>query len=106
MSSAPAAVTAALSSHSVYYFAEQPLSRAGLHGRLKCHLTSIAAYDGESSHSFRRGMAQHQAAAGKPHAEIMRQMLLQTDRIFQGKYLASGRHHHGVKRARCTAGLE
>ena len=53
-------------SSSVYYFAEQPLSRGGLHGRSKHHLMTINAYEGESSHSFRRGMAQHNAAAGEP----------------------------------------
>ena len=103
---APPAVAAALLPSSVYCFAEQPLSHGGLHGRLKHHLTSIAAYEGESLHSFRRGMAQHQAAASQAHADIMRQMLLQTQQVFEAKYLASGRHNHGVKRARCTAGLE
>ena len=36
----------------------------------------------------------------------MRQMLITTQQIFRAKYLAAGRHHHGIKRARCIAGLE
>ena len=87
VSAAPPAVAAALPPSSVYCFAEQPLSRGGLHGRLKHHLSSIAAYEGESLHSFRRGMAQHQAAAGQAHADIMRQMLLQTQQIFEATHI-------------------
>ena len=55
-------------------------------------------------HSFRRGMAQHCAAQGKDLSLINQTILLKTDAILKGRYLASGRHVTGVKRLRHGVG--
>lgn len=85
-------------------FADQPLSRSGLYSRLVSQLQHINAYDGESLHSFRRGMAQFKAASGQSPDEIMAQMLLQTKHILEAVYLPAHRHQSGVKRLRSAAG--
>ena len=85
-----------------YQFSEQPLTRQGLHSRLKLHLGSIGAYEGESMHSFRRAMAQRSTAAGEDPRITMQRMLLQTDRMFHGTYAPAGRHESGVKRVRSS----
>ena len=83
---------------------EQPLSRSGLYNRLVKHLSDLGCYEGESMHSFRRGMAQHHAAAGHPPASIKQKMLLRTHKISTGTNLPAGRHDSGVKRLRSAAG--
>lgn len=83
-------------------FSEQALSRPGLHSRLVSQLKAIDAYNGESLHSFRRGMAQYLTACGQPAEQTMAQMLLQTKRVLDTVYLPMHRQHNGIKRLRCV----
>ena len=85
-------------------FHEQPLSRGGLSSRLKCHLVDIKAYEGESLHSFRRGMAQHSAQHGQNRATIMGRMLIKTADILDKVYLPVHRHDSGANRLRSVSG--
>ena len=86
-------------------FSERELSRAGLHARLITRLQAAGVYNGESLHSFRRGMAQYKVATGQTHEQVMSQMLLKTKRILETVYLPCSRHLSGVKRLRSTPGL-
>ena len=84
-------------------FTDQPLSRNGLHQRLKQHLQSISASGGESMHSFKRGVAQQEESLGHEDIAIMDKLLMQTRSVLKGNYLASGRHESGVTRIRSSA---
>ena len=81
-------------------FSDQALSRSGLYDRLVARLKEIRAYNGESLHSFRRGMAQYRTAAGQSPEQVMDQMLLKTRRILDTVYLPCSRHLSGIKRMR------
>lgn len=84
-------------------FYEAALSKSGIDSRLKSHLRSIGAFNGESMHSFRRGMAQHSAAASESDQQIMERMLLDTPAVLKNYYLPIGRHDNGMKRMRTSA---
>lgn len=43
-------------------------------------------------------MAQHRAAAGETHSQIMQRMLITTPAILTNHYLPEGRHDNGIKR--------
>ena len=79
-------------------FLEKPLGNASLLCRLKSLLKQLQIYEGESLHSFRRGMAQQLHAQGTTEPEILKQLLISTQAVLQTRYLASGRYHTGVKR--------
>ena len=79
-------------------YLEKPLQNASLLSRLTSLLQQLQLYEGESLHSFRRGMAQQLKAHGKSEAEILQQLLIKTPAVLQSRYLASGRYHSGVKR--------
>ena len=49
---------------------EGPVTANALNSRLICYLTAINAYEGESSHSFRRGSLQTVHAAGAPLSTV------------------------------------
>ena len=90
---------------SVACFSEKSLSKSGLHSRLVSQLKIIGAYNGESLHSFRRGMAQHTVIeCGQPKEQTMDQMILQTKRILDTVYLPVHRQQTGIKRLRCASG--
>ena len=70
--------------------------------RLVTHPRATHGYDGESMHSFRRGRAIHDTAAGVSDADIMGKLLLKTTAVLKQKYQPPGRHNSGVKRIRSS----
>ena len=85
-------------------FKDQPLTPQSLAARLKVHLSQIGQYEGESRHSFRRGMAQHRTDQGESQSSVQKIMLLKSAAIMKNRYLPKGRHNSGVKRVRSFAG--
>ena len=81
-------------------FQEKFLQNPSLHGRLTKLLKQLQLYEGESLHSFRRGVAQQMQAAGVPSADILQQLLIKTPKVLHSCYLPAGRHDSGVKRVR------
>ncbi|KAK9865173.1 hypothetical protein WJX84_012404 [Apatococcus fuscideae] len=70
--------------------------------RLITHLQAAHCYEGESMHSFRRGRAIADTAAGLSDADIMVKLLLKTPAVLKQKYQPPGRHNSGVKRIRSS----
>ena len=81
-------------------YEEKFLANGSLLERLKALLKRLQLDDGETLHSFRRGVAQQLKAQGTHDAAILQQLLITTPAVLQKRYLPSGRHHSGVKRVR------
>lgn len=81
------------------------LTTKALQHRMTTLLQSMNLYEGESMHSFRRGVAQQMARAGQSTANICARLLNKTPAIVEQHYLPAGRHHSGVQRVRVSRRL-
>lgn len=84
--------------HKAYH--ERSMTRGGVHARMRSLLQSMGMDDGESMHSFRRGMAMQQRQQGASLGAIATRMLIQTEKIVHSTYLPAGRHDSGITRIR------
>ena len=74
--------------------------RGALHARLRTQLQALGLDEGESMHSFRRGVAMQLRDHGTTVPDITRALLIQTEKVVISRYLPAGRHDTGIKRRR------
>ena len=86
-------------------YEQHSMSRGGLHARLRTQLRALGLDEGESMHSFRRGVAMQLRAQGANVPTISRALLIQTEKVVTSCYLPAGRHDTGVKRQRRGSSL-
>ena len=84
-------------------FTEEVISRAGLHDRMVQLMGRLGIYEGESMHSWRRGMAIEMQANGSSNNAIMQQMLISTESVLERCYLPPGLHDTSIKQVRSIA---
>ena len=76
-----------------------------MHRRLSKLLDAMGMNEGESMHSFRRGMAQHMNRQGLSTPAICGRMLICTEKVVSQCYLPAGRYDTGVTRCRSAVGV-
>lgn len=81
---------------------DKPASTGTLGKRLSQHLSLLQCHEGESMHSFRRGRAITDTAAGLSNDAIMSKLLLKTPGVLKTKYQAVGRHASRVTRLKSS----
>ena len=81
-------------------FNPTPMTTAGMLYRLRCWLRELKADEGESMHSFRRGVAQFMREHGCSVEQIRERLLIKTQHVIANQYLPPGRFDSGTTRAR------
>ena len=84
-------------------FEDAPMTRSAAASRLKDHLEAAGVYLGETAHSFRRGSAQHDKAAGVSKDEIRSKRQWRCEETAE-LYLHPTRHERRVRRFRAPEG--